>query len=255
MDAPSTDFLGTIHTMRAMILAAGRGERMRPLTDHCPKPLLQAGGKPLLQWHIEALVAAGITNIVINLAHLGQQIEDHFGSGRALGAHLQYSKEDQALETAGGIRQALPLLNPEHSDEPFLVINGDIHCDWPLNKAVAQGQHWKTMPQPLRLAHLVMVNNPEHNPLGDFCLQGGLVQDKTEAGPNFTFSGIGLYRPSLFQDLPLGAVHKLAPLLRSAMKQGQVSGEWHEGRWMDIGTPQRLSELNEWLISQEKEQA
>lgn len=228
---------------------------MRPLTDHCPKPLLQAGGKPLLQWHIEALVAVGVTNIVVNLAHLGQQIEDHFGNGSALGAHLQYSKESQALETAGGIRQALPLLNPEHTDEPFLVLNGDIHCDWSLQGALAVAQHWGAAQNTVYLAHLVMVSNPEHNPSGDFCLQTGLVQDKTQEGPNFTFSGIGLYRPSLFQDVPLGAVHKLAPLLRSAMKQGQVTGELHEGRWMDIGTPQRLSELNEWLISQEKEQA
>lgn len=228
---------------------------MRPLTDHCPKPLLQAGGKPLLQWHIEALVAVGVTDIVINLAHLGAQIQTYFGGGQALGACLHYSHETQALETAGGIRQALALLNPQNTSDPFLVINGDVHCDWALPQALEQAKHWAWNQCSPRLAHLVLVRNPEHNPLGDFCLQGDLVQDKTPTGPNYTFSGIGLYSPHLFEHLPVGQVSKLAPLLREAMKQGQVSGVVHEGRWMDIGTPERLAELNEWLSVPHKEQA
>ncbi|MCQ8896898.1 nucleotidyltransferase family protein [Limnobacter humi] len=229
--------------MRAMILAAGRGERMRPLTDVCPKPLLKAGGKPLLQWHIEALVQAGIIEIVVNHAHLGQQIAAYFGDGQSLGARLMYSAESTALETAGGIAQALHLLNPDHLDTPFLVINGDVHCDWPVKKALDIEQSWA----PGQQAHLVMVPNPDHNPAGDFELQGHTVHDRTGHEGAFTFSGIGLYAPSLFQAVVPGTVFKLAPLLRSAMQQGTVTGELHTGRWMDIGTPARLDELNQLL--------
>lgn len=220
---------------------------MRPLTDHCPKPLLKAGGKPLLQWHIEALVAVGIDEIVINHAHLGHQIEAYFGSGEALGATLRYSAEPVALETAGGVRKALPLLCPGGSKAPFLVINGDVFCNWPLQKALQVAQAWQSTPCEGRLAHLVLVNNPDHNSSGDFGLTGELACDKTGQGPNHTFSGIGIYSPTLFEHLPLGEVAKLAPLLREAMQAGKVSGELHLGRWMDIGTPQRLTELNDIL--------
>ena len=227
--------------MKAMILAAGRGERMRPLTDHCPKPLLPAGGKPLLQWHIEALAAVGITNIVINHAHLGQQIENHFGDGSTLGVQLSYSPETTALETAGGIRKALSLLG----EEPFLVINGDVACDWPVAKALQIAADWT----PGQLAHLVMVPNPAHNLKGDFALQGGVVKQAEVDNVAFTFSGIGVYHPDLFSSLQIDEVAKLAPLLRQAMAAGKVQGELFSGFWMDIGTPERLEQLDQRLNS------
>jgi N-acetyl-alpha-D-muramate 1-phosphate uridylyltransferase len=230
--------------MKAMILAAGRGERMRPLTDHCPKPLLPAGGKPLLQWHIEALAQAGITDIVINHAHLGHQIEDHFGAGSALGVRLTYSAETKALETAGGIRKALPALG----DMPFLVINGDVSCDWPVAKALSIADAW----QAGQLAHLVMVPNPLHNPKGDFALHGTEVHEPAQGEQAFTFSGIGLYHPELFEELQVGEIAKLAPLLRQAMAAGKVQGELFNGFWMDIGTPERLEELDQRLNSVRK---
>lgn len=227
--------------MKAMILAAGRGERMRPLTDHCPKPLLQAGGKPLLQWHIEALAAVGIRQIVINHAHLGHQIEQHFGDGAALGVQLAYSPEASALETAGGIRQALHWLG----DDPFLVVNGDVACEWPMQRALEVVEKW----QAGQLAHLVMVPNPAHNPKGDFALQDTTVQLLTPNEAARTFSGIGVYHPDLFKGLQAGQVAKLAPLLREAMAAGKVQGELFDGFWMDIGTPERLEELNQRLHS------
>lgn len=230
-----------------MILAAGRGERMRPLTDHCPKPLLPAGGKPLLQWHIEALAAVGIDHIVINHAHLGEQIETYFGDGSAFGVHLTYSPEATALETAGGIRKALPMLGTES----FLVINGDVACQWPLSKALQIAKTWpaEAVPGSSCLAYLILVPNPVHNPQGDFALQGSVVKQPTEGESAFTFSGIGLYHPSLFENTPAGAVAKLAPLLRQAMATGKVQGELFSGFWMDIGTPERLDELNQRLNS------
>ena len=227
--------------MKAMILAAGRGERMRPLTDHCPKPLLPAGGKPLLQWHIEALAAVGITNIVINHAHLGQQIENHFGDGSTLGVQLSYSPETTALETAGGIRKALSLLG----EEPFVVINGDVACDWPVAKVLQIAAGWV----PGQLAHLVMVPNPAHNLKGDFALQGGVVKQAEVDNVAFTFSGIGVYHPDLFSSLQIDEVAKLAPLLRQAMAAGKVQGELFGGFWMDIGTPERLEQLDQRLKS------
>ncbi|HEX4917040.1 MAG TPA: nucleotidyltransferase family protein [Limnobacter sp.] len=232
--------------MHAMILAAGRGERMRPLTDHCPKPLLKAGGKPLLQWHLEALRSVGIRQVVINHAHLGHQIESAFGDGHALGLHIQYSAEASALETAGGIAKALPWLG----EDPFVVINGDVSCDWPIANALAVAAAW----QPGQLAHLVLVPNPVHHPQGDFALKGGLVQegDTLPELPRYTFSGIGVYAPALFASVPPGGVAKLAPLLRGAMAQGKVSGELHAGFWMDVGTPQRLQELDDRLTQQQQ---
>jgi len=224
--------------MKAMVLAAGRGERMRPLTDHTPKPLLAVGGKPLIAWHLERLAAAGFTDIVINHAHLGQQIEGALGTGSHWGLTIRYSPEPPgALETAGGIVQALPLLG----EQPFLVINGDIFCDWDVAraaKALAPGD----------LAHLVLVPNPGHNTNGDFALQGQRVT--SDAPHKDTFAGIGIYHPALFAGLVAGQPAKLAPLLRTAMGAGKVSGERHQGRWVDVGTPQRLDELDRELKAQ-----
>ncbi|MGD8615634.1 MAG: nucleotidyltransferase family protein [Gammaproteobacteria bacterium] len=218
--------------MKVMILAAGRGERMRPLTDRVPKPLLEVAGKPLIRYHIEALRAAGFRELVINHAHLGRQIVECLGNGLDLGVHIQYSPEPPgALETGGGIRRALPLLG----EGAFLVINGDIWTDYP----------YRDLPRaPGGLAHLVLVDNPEHHREGDFRLQGRRVV--AEGEPRLTFTGIGVYRPELFagaprERFPLGAV------LRTAIRAGQVSGEHYRGRWMDIGTPRRLAELDRQL--------
>ena len=218
-----------------MVLAAGRGERMRPLTDHTPKPLLPVGGKPLIVWHLERLAAASFTEVVINHAHLGQQIEDRLQDGREFGLAITYSPEPPgALETAGGIVQALPLLG----NEPFLVINGDIFCDWDVARAT-------TALAKDDLAHLVLVPNPGHNEKGDFALHGHRVL--SDGKPSYTFAGIGIYRPHLFADLVPGQPAKLAPLLRTAMGQGRVSGELHRQQWIDVGTPQRLAELDQAL--------
>lgn len=219
--------------MKAMILAAGRGERMRPLTDHTPKPLLIAGGKPLIQHHIERLAAAGIRELVINHAHLGAQIEAALGDGAGFGVEIRYSPEERALETGGGIFRALPLLGPE----PFLVVNGDVWTDVDLaGLALDAGD----------LAHLVLVDNPPHNPKGDFVLIAGRV--RSTGTPRLTFSGIGLYRPELFDGQTPGAF-PLAPLLRQAMKAGRVGGRHHGGHWFDIGTPERLALLDRRLSS------
>ena len=228
------------------LLAAGRGERMRPLTDTTPKPLLQIHGKSLLQWHIEALVAANTSRIVINHAWLGEQIESALGDGTQWGAQIQYSPEDTALETAGGIRQALPLINPQPY---FLVINGDVFCpDFPITAFISRFQgHLKSGAKPL--AYLALVPNPPQHPEGDFYLHGEHVSDKPTNSPlqeaKLTFSGIGIYHQSLFADLKLGEAAKLAPLLRSAMAKNQVFGEKYTGPWHDVGTPQRLHELNQ----------
>jgi MurNAc alpha-1-phosphate uridylyltransferase len=218
--------------MRAMILAAGRGERMRPLTDTCPKPLLPAGGKPLIVWHLEALAEAGIRDIVINHAHLGDRIEAALGDGSPFGVNLRYSPEPPgALETAGGIRHALPLLG----DAPFLVVNGDIWCDWDLARA-------QRIDLGNSLAHIVLVDNPPHHPEGDFSLLG----DRIDNGPSrrLTFTGIGVYAPALFADLPDNTPHKLRYPLRAAADAGRLKGEYHGGRWEDIGTPERLAALD-----------
>lgn len=218
--------------MKAMILAAGRGERMRPLTDHTPKPLLPAAGKPLMQHTLEQLVTAGFTEIVINIAHLGSQIRDYFGDGRAFGATIAYSDEgDDALETAGGIIKALPLLG----DAPFLVVNGDVACDFPL----ATLQHTA-----VDLAHLVLIDNPPHHPNGDFHRQTNGLLSETGA-PKHTFSGIGVYHPDLFAGLTVAPL-KLRPLFNQAMLEGRISGEHYSGFWMDIGTPERLTALSDY---------
>jgi MurNAc alpha-1-phosphate uridylyltransferase len=224
--------------MKAMILAAGRGERLRPLTDHTPKPLLPAGGRPLIEHMIEGLVRAGFTDIVINIAHLGQQIPGRLGDGANLGAKIVYSSEGEtALETGGGIHHALPLLE----NSPFLVVNGDIATDYPFERL----KH-----QPAGLAHLVLTENPLHHPSGDFALRDGEILDSAE--DRHTFTGIGVYRPELFAAC-LPGKFPLAPLLREAMAKGLVSGEIYRGFWMDIGTEARLRELDERLLAVELE--
>ncbi|MCR3928946.1 MULTISPECIES: N-acetylmuramate alpha-1-phosphate uridylyltransferase MurU [Aeromonas] len=219
--------------MKAMILAAGRGERMRPLTDLLPKPLLAAGGKPLIVHHIEKLAAAGVTQLVINHAWLGHKLVAALGDGSALGVSIHWSAEESALETAGGIVQALPLLG----SEPFLVINGDTWLDLDYRALVSQ-------PLGEDLAHLWLVPNPPQHPQGDFSLQAGRVLDT----PALTFSGVGLYHPAAFAGLPCGA-RKLAPLLRDWMAQGRVGGSLLAGEWRDIGTVDRLRELDEQLLA------
>lgn len=222
--------------MRAMILAAGRGERMRPLTDTCPKPLLKVGSEPLIGWHLRRLKAAGIEEIVINHAWLGQQIEETLGNGAAYGVSIAYSAEGaQGLETAGGIATALPLLG----EEPFLVINGDVLTDIDFTLASAQAAR---LSAEQRLAYLWLVQNPAHNPKGDFVLQTDGAVLSTGAGEALTFSGMGVYHPALFQDTPPKQAAKLAPLLRAAMAAGKVLGVKHEGLWLDVGTVERLAE-------------
>ncbi|MEN4922173.1 N-acetylmuramate alpha-1-phosphate uridylyltransferase MurU [Achromobacter spanius] len=226
--------------MRAMILAAGRGERMRPLTDRLPKPMLPAGGKPLIAWHLERLAAAGFRDIVINHAWLGHEIERGLGDGSAFGVRIRYSAEASALETAGGIAQALPLLG----EDPFLVINGDIWCDW--DPAAARDVAPRVSPAG---AWLLLVDNPAHHPAGDFVLKDdGRVLAQGE--PRLTFAGVGVYHPSLFADVPRGAAAPLAPLLRQAMGLDLARGTRHGGRWTDVGTPQRLADLDAELAGQ-----
>lgn len=223
--------------MHAMILAAGRGERMRPLTDALPKPLLQVRNKPLIVWHVEKLAQAGFSHIVINHAHLGTMIETALGDGSRFGVNIRYSPEQVALETAGGIANALPLLGRE----PFVVVNGDIFTDYDFSGLPV---HLKKMAQPGEplLAHLVLVDNPEHNPNGDFSLEQECVG---QAGRLLTFSGIAAYQPTLFNSIVPGSKAQLAPVLRNAMSTSQVSGEHYTGRWTDVGTPQRLAQLNQ----------
>ncbi|HMM55604.1 MAG TPA: nucleotidyltransferase family protein [Candidatus Desulfobacillus sp.] len=226
--------------MRAMILAAGRGERMRPLSDTTPKPLLAAGGKPLIVRHVEALARAGIVDLVINHAHLGHLIVQALGDGARFGARIRYSPEAEALESAGGIAQALPLLGAA----PFAVINGDIACDYdfarlpPLAAALERNG---------QLAHLVLVPNPPHHPQGDFFLREGWLA--AAGGARLTFAGIGVYAPALFAGIARGARAALAPLLRAAIDAGAVGGELHEGLWLDVGTPGRLAELERRLAA------
>lgn len=216
--------------MRAMILAAGRGERMRPLTDDTPKPLLPAGGKPLIVRQIERLRDAGIEQVVINVAWRAERIERALGDGAAFGVRIRYSREPEgALETAGGIRQALPLLGAD----PFVVVNSDIHCDFPIARLVDR--------ELAGHAHLVLVDNPEHHRQGDFALSGGRLV--SEGGPRYTYSGIGLFGAEMFAGLAPG-FRRLRPVLEESIAAGRVSGEHHAGTWLDIGTPQRLAELD-----------
>jgi MurNAc alpha-1-phosphate uridylyltransferase len=230
--------------MKAMILAAGRGERMRPLTDSCPKPLLKVRGRPLIVWQILNLVRAGISDIVINHAHLGHMIEDALGDGSQFGARLQYSPEAQALETAGGIANALHLLG----DDPFLVISADIYCPHFNFKeclnTLEDADMWGN-PHPADKrdqAWLYMVNNPDFHPEGDFAMH--LLGLSNEGSPRYTYANIGVFRPELFVDIRPGTHAKLGPLLREIADRGQLGGELYRGQWHNLGTPQQLAELN-----------
>jgi len=229
--------------MRAMILAAGRGERMRPATDRMPKPLLPVGGKPLVVWLLEALARNGFTEIVVNVSHLGEMIERALGDGSAYGAHIAYSREAQALETAGGIAAALPLLGTE----PFVVVNGDIHTDFAFSALRARAACFG----PRLLAHLVLVPNPPHHPAGDFGLEGGLIVPGADR--RLTFSGIGVYRPELFAPVSSGAREQLARLLREPIAQRRVSAERYDGVWIDVGTPERLAAVERLLAARAHE--
>ena len=216
--------------MKAMILAAGRGERMRPLTDRHPKPLLKVDGRALIEWHIEALKDAGIKDILINTSWLGDQIPEYLGDGAYWGVDLTFSHEPSALETAGGIRKALDFFD----GEPFIVVNGDVWTDF---------SYKDLLQQPSKLAHIVLVPNPEHNLKGDFQLRNDDLVI-AEGDNKHTFSGIGVYQPEIFKDLPLEEPYPLAPVLKELMVEAEVTGELFEGRWHDIGTPERLEALN-----------
>ena len=219
--------------MKAMILAAGKGERLRPLTLHTPKPLVRAAGVPLIEYHVRALARAGFSELVVNHAWLGQQIEDYLGDGERYGVHIRYSAEGEPLETGGGIFKALPLLG----EEPFVVVNGDIFTDYDFS----------ALRRPFsEKAHLVLVNNPAHHPAGDFRLADGRVTDATVDDASLTYSGIAVLSPALFAGCQPGAF-KLAPLLKAAMAGRQVTGEHFTGRWVDVGTHERLAEVESLL--------
>lgn len=219
--------------MNAMLLAAGRGERMRPLTDQCPKPLLKAGGKSLLDWHLAHLQAAGCQRVVINTAWLGNQIKAHLSSTSCVDMEIVLSDEgEQALETAGGVIQALPLLG----DQPFWLVNGDVWSNFA----------WHQLPVPVHAqASIVLVSNPAHHPEGDFFFNAGRVHN-TGPGQRMTYAGMGCFDPAFFANLT-GGVQPLAPLLRAAATERRLSGVRHAGAWWDVGTPSRLVELDQWL--------
>lgn len=222
--------------MKAMILAAGKGERMRPLTLHTPKPLLPVAGVPLIEYHLRALVAAGFKEVVINHAWLGAQIEAHLGDGGGWGLSISYSAEGEPLETGGGIFKALPLLGTE----PFVLVNGDVWTDYDFSRLPSDST---------ALAHLVLVDNPGHHGKGDFCLQQGRVSDAIDGAETLTYSGIAVIDPALFDGCMAGAF-KLAPLLRQAMASGRVTGEHYGGHWVDVGTQERLAEVEQLIKGQ-----
>lgn len=232
---------------KAMILAAGRGERMRPLTDAVPKPLLKAGGKALIEYQLINLARAGFVDIVINHAYLGEKIEQTLGAGERYDVNIQYSPEAVVLETAGGIANALPLLAKKANSMPFLVVNADIYCEFDYALLIPTLRAMECQPDQ-RLAHLVLVDNPRHHSEGDFVLGDGLV---TLTGTErLTFSGIGIYQPQLFRGIEPGQAVKLAPLLRRAIAEGKVTGQHYSGQWIDVGTPERLELLDKQLSIQ-----
>ncbi|MFC0398276.1 N-acetylmuramate alpha-1-phosphate uridylyltransferase MurU [Paraburkholderia rhizosphaerae] len=223
-----------------MIFAAGRGERMRPLTDLCPKPLLEAGGKPLIVWQIERLAAADIRTIVINHAWLGERIETMLGDGSRWGVQLRYSAEGEALETAGGIAQALPLLEPAGRAEVFVGVAGDVYADFDYRMLHEHAARLAALPAPGM--HLVMVPNPVFHPDGDFALRDGMLS--LDGVARLTFGSIGLYDTRMFRDLPRGTRRALTPYYRETIAQGRASGELYEGRWENVGTPAQLQALD-----------
>ena len=227
--------------MKAMILAAGKGERMRPLTEHTPKPLLQVGGAPLLEHHIRRLAAAGFRELVINVSHLGQQIIDYCGSGERWGVTIDVSPEAEPLETAGGIINARALLG----DEPFLLVNGDVWTDYPF--ATLRDHRLSAQDG----AHLVLVDNPSQHPTGDFRLCEGRVLEKEDAGDTLTYAGIGVYAPGFFAGIAAGKV-PLRPLLSRCIERAALTGEHYRGSWSDIGTPERLEALDTHLRNSKK---
>lgn len=220
----------------ALILAAGRGERMRPLTDSVPKPLLRAGGRALIEWQIERLALAGFTHVVVNHCHLGQQIEDALGDGRRLGVRIRYSHEPQALETAGGVAQALHLLGPE----PFVVVSGDIHTAFDYGSLVPRVDYILRYPE-RRAAHFVLVDNPPWHQQGDMGLADGVV---TREGPRLTYGNIGVFHPMLFADIAPGTHLKLFPWAYRFVDAGRVGGEHFRGEWDNVGTPAQLAALD-----------
>ena len=222
--------------MKAMLLAAGRGERLRPLTDALPKALVAAGGKPLIAWHLERLASSGCREAVINVSHLGEKIVDALGDGERYGLRIAYSREPQPLETAGGIARALALLG----GEPFLLINADIYCEFDLSRLLSS-----TLGE--RLAHLVLVPNPPHRAQGDFTLDGGTVGNA--AAPRYTYAGISLMSPRLVGSVQPGEKAPLAPMLRAAADRRLITGELYEGAWQDVGSAERLAGLEKWLAS------
>jgi N-acetyl-alpha-D-muramate 1-phosphate uridylyltransferase len=230
--------------MKAMIFAAGRGERMRPLTDTCPKPLLKVRGRPLITWHILNLVRAGITEIVINHAFLGHMLEEELGDGSKYGACIRYSHEETALETAGGIANALHLLG----DEPFVAISGDIYCPYFDFEQVKDVLHEKDMwgnPLPADkrdICWLYLTPNPFHNPKGDFAIT--MYSLSNEGEPKWNFANIGVYRPEMFAGIKPGEHARLGPLMREYADRGLVGGEIYEGDWVNVGTIAQLDELN-----------
>ncbi|WP_137222571.1 N-acetylmuramate alpha-1-phosphate uridylyltransferase MurU [Shewanella sp. MEBiC00475] len=226
--------------MKAMILAAGRGERLRPLTDSLPKPLVNVAGKPLIEYHLEKLASIGVTHVVINQAWLGHKLPEILGDGSRWGLLISYSEETTALETAGGIKQALTLLD----DKPFLVINGDIFIDHLPTLALAYEQ----VSQGYADAFLWLVDNPEHHPQGDFAIamQGQLSLNSQQ---QFTYSGIGIYHPQLFSNLPTGK-QALGPLLKQSIAKQRVYGEHFNCYWCDVGTIERLEQLQSRLLTQ-----
>jgi len=226
-----------------MILCAGVGERMRPLTERTPKPLLRVADIPLLEYHIRALASAGFSDLVVNVSHLADQIMDYCGDGSRWGVGITWSREEQPLETAGGIQQALPLLG----SEPFLVINGDVWIDYPFNTLR------RYTLKPWEQAHLVLVDNPPQHPQGDFCLAGdGGVRYRAAEEIGYTYAGLGLYSPGFFADMSPGKL-ALRPLLDAAIASGALGAEHYRGDWEDVGTPRRLQALNARIRSAAKE--
>lgn len=228
--------------MKAMILAAGFGKRLQPLTLTTPKPLVEAGGKPLIIYHIERLAQAGVKELVINTGYLGHKIQDYLGDGSQWSVEIQYSEEahDSPLETAGGINKALPLLG----QEPFLVLNADVWCDYPFEQLIQNAE--QVCGDSANLAHLVLIPNPDFKEFGDFSLESGKIHE----GKELTFAGISIMHPALFADMQSNIAYPLKPLLDKAIADERLSGELYQGQWFDVGTLQRLEQLNQYLASQ-----